>query len=249
MSNHWHALMTVESAAQLASFMGFVNGNIARKIGRLHEWRDRFWAGRYSAIVVADNEAAIDRFRYILRNGCKEGLVDSPADWPGVSCARSLTSGEPLQGVWIDQTAEHNAGAGRNADGRPFAKSYDVHLKKLPCWEHLSRAQYRDICRDLIEQIEEETRAERRSTGRKCSGARKVLNQLPHQMPLKSASSPAPRVHAFCAEARAAFVDAFAAFVDAFRFAAARLRAGKRAEFPFGSFPPSGPFVAAPAPA
>ena len=89
LSNHVHALLSVDDAAQLAAFMAFINGNIAREIGRLHEWRHRFWARRYRAIVVADDLAAVARLRYILQNGCKEGLVDRPGDWPGLSCVRA----------------------------------------------------------------------------------------------------------------------------------------------------------------
>ena len=33
-----------DHAEQLAAFLSFVNGNIAREIGRLHNWRQRFWA-------------------------------------------------------------------------------------------------------------------------------------------------------------------------------------------------------------
>ena len=35
------------------------------------------------------------RLRYILANGCKDGLVDSPLDWPGVSTAWALS-----RGIW-----------------------------------------------------------------------------------------------------------------------------------------------------
>src|SRR5688500_6619467 len=61
LSNHWHALLTIDDAAQLAGFMAFVNGNIAREIGRLHDWRHHFWSRRYRAIIVADETAAVDR--------------------------------------------------------------------------------------------------------------------------------------------------------------------------------------------
>jgi hypothetical protein len=44
---------------------------------------------------------------------------------------------------------------------------------------------------------------------------------------------------------RTAFKAAYAAFVDAFKLAAAELRAGRKADFPEGAFPPSAPFVKA----
>jgi hypothetical protein len=51
-------------------------------------------------------------------------------------------------------------------------------------------------------------------------------------------------VHASAPEVRKAFRDAYRAFVEEYRNAVARLRAGERAEFPCGAFPPAGPFVA-----
>jgi putative transposase len=250
MSNHWHALLSVDHAAQLAAFMAFVNGNIAREVGRLHGWRDRFWARRYRAIVVADDDAAVARLRYILSNGCKEGLVDRPVDWPGVSCARALTAGNPLRGTWYDRTAEHQArGQGKKVAAGQFCSQYEVTLVNLPCWRTLSPAHHRAACADLVSQIESETRTAREASERPCVGRERLLAENPHQRPASSESSPAPLVHGSCPEIVTTFRAAYAAFVDAFRAAAARLLHGDSTDFPAGAFPPGLPFVMPPAPA
>ena len=44
LSNHSHLLLRPADAEQLARFMGFVNGNLAKEAGRLHRWRERLWA-------------------------------------------------------------------------------------------------------------------------------------------------------------------------------------------------------------
>ena len=91
LSNHLHMLMRVLGVDQMAKFVGFLKGNIAREIGVVHQWREKFWGRRYHHAPVKDTEAAqIKRFRYVLSNSCKEGLVRSPLDWPGVSSARTL---------------------------------------------------------------------------------------------------------------------------------------------------------------
>ena len=244
LSNHWHALLSVEHTAQLAGFMAFVNGNIAREVGRLHNWPQRFWSGRYRAIVVADEDAAIQRLRYILSNGCKEGLVDSPADWPGVSCVLALLEGRPLQGTWYDRTAEYRACRGGHSIAREtFAKRYEITLAKLPAWAHLSDAEYQGACADLVKGIETDTRAERHHSGRPAVGVARVLAQAPHDLPVDSARSPAPLVHASCPQVRMAFRRAYDAFVDAFRSATTSLRSGSKAIFPSCSFPPGAPFI------
>src|SRR6202022_4709352 len=75
---------------QLASFMGHFNSNLAREAGRLVRWREKFWGRRYQAIPISEEEAAqVERLRYVLAHGCKEGLVERLRDWPGVSAVRA----------------------------------------------------------------------------------------------------------------------------------------------------------------
>jgi REP element-mobilizing transposase RayT len=248
LSNHWHGLLSVDHAAQLAGFMAFVNGNLAREIGRLHDWRHRFWARRYRAIVVADETAAVTRLTYILRNGCKEGLVDRPADWPGVSCVRALTAGQDLFGTWFDRTAEYQARRrGESVAPGQFAARYEVRLSNLPCWDTLSPARHRAACAELVALIETETRTERANSQTACVGRDRLLAQDPHQRPESSDSSPAPLVHASCPDVRITFQRAYTAFVEAFRAAAAHLRVKPATDFPLGAFPPGSPFIAPPA--
>ena len=49
MSNHYHLLLSSKDAASLAQFMQYLNSNIARELGRLHNWREKFWSRRYRA--------------------------------------------------------------------------------------------------------------------------------------------------------------------------------------------------------
>jgi REP element-mobilizing transposase RayT len=251
LSNHLHLLCSVTDAAQLAGFMAFVNGNIAREVGRLHDWRERFWSRRYRAIVVADDLAGVARLRYILQNGCKEGLVDRPVDWPGVSCVRALTAGHQLSGTWHDRTAEFKARLrGENVLPGAFTTIYRVHLTPLPCWSDYSESRLRDACKTIVEAIETETLAIRKDTGRSCLGRELILAAHPHDRPTSSDSSPAPLVHASSGQVRRAFRAAYTAFVDAYRAAAACLRRREPVEFPSNPFPPPGPFVSpSPAPA
>jgi REP element-mobilizing transposase RayT len=246
MSNHWHALVSVDDAAQLAGFVAFINGNVARKIGRLHDWRHRFWSRRYRAIVVADDAASIARLRYIFQNGCQEGLVDRPVDWPGASCVRALTTGAKLRGTWRDGTAEYLARCrGECVAPGQFATEYSIELDPLPCWRDLSPARYRSACAELVTDVEAETRAERAASGKPCLGREAILALHPHDRPSASDTSPAPLVHASSAGVRHAFREAYRAFVAAFRAAAIQFRRGETAVFPEGAFPPPPPFVPA----
>ncbi|MDA8020916.1 MAG: transposase [Thermoanaerobaculia bacterium] len=105
MSTHFHLLLSPENSQQLASFMGHLNGNLSKKIGRLHDWSGSMFERRYQCIPVSDEPAAQQaRLRYLLQHGCKEGLVLSPRDWPGIHSAAALCHGEAIRGTWIHRT-------------------------------------------------------------------------------------------------------------------------------------------------
>ncbi len=68
------------------------------------------WERRYQAILVSDEEPAqVERLRYHLAHGVKEGLVARARDWPGIHCVREIQSGEPIPGNWFDRTQEFAA--------------------------------------------------------------------------------------------------------------------------------------------
>ena len=110
LSNHAHLLLRPADAEQLARFMGFLNGNLAKEAGRLYRWRERLWGRRYRSIVVSHEETTqVERLRYILQQGTKEGLVRRPQDWPGASSVEALLDGRSIRGVWFDRSREYEA--------------------------------------------------------------------------------------------------------------------------------------------
>jgi putative transposase len=245
-SDHYHFLLDVDNALQLARFMGYVNSKIAREISRLYGWKDKVWSRRYQAIVVSSEEGAqIERLKYLLANGVKEGLVARPQDWPGVHVARALIHGEDLTGTWFDRTKEYAArNRGKTFDRLQYASVETLHLSPLPCWKDLPEDVWRARALGLIHEIEEEAAVRRSRTGSQPLGAAAILGQHPHDRPIHSKRSPAPLFHALSATVRRELWEAYRWFVAAFREAAEKLRAGDRnALFPLGSFPPALPFV------
>ncbi len=245
LSNHYHLLLTVESAIQLARFMAYFQANLAKEAGRLHGWRGPFWHRRYQHILVSTEEAAqVARLRYILANGCKENLVSSPLDWPGVCSTRALLDGCHLEGIWIDRTRERLAGsqAAKEDPGR-FREQEVVTFAPLPCWRQLGASQLRMRIGEIVRQIETESAERHRAERTQPLGVRRILRQDPHARPIKPKWSPAPLFHCASREARNALREAYGFFCSAFREAADRLRAGDPSvSFPDGAFPPPMPF-------
>ncbi len=177
--------------------MQFVNSNIARKIGRHHGWRERFWARRYQAIVVSEEDAAqLGRLYYLLEHGCKEGLVASPEEWPGNHCVHALLEGHVrIFGTWHDATAEyHDRRKGRKIDPRRYRRSQAIFLTPLPALRHLSKEAQIQTIRGLVEDIREKTRRRHQENGTQPLGIQAILTQEPRAAHRRSKRSPAPRV-------------------------------------------------------
>lgn len=246
MSSHFHLLLSVDDARQLADFMEYVDTNLALEVNRMHRRTGVVWGRRYQAILVSDEEPAqVSRLRYLLAHGVKEGLVARARDWPGVHSVREILAGEPIHGIWFDRTREYAArNRGEDFHRLKYASRETVELSPLPCWAHLSPEAYRQRVADLVEAIESEAAAALTQTGRLPLGVAGVLRQSHETRPTHTKKSPAPLYHAATRAVRKAFWEAYATFVSAFREASERLRAGDRmARFPVGSFPPGLPFV------
>ncbi len=246
LSTHFHLLLSVDDAEQLASFMQFVDTNLSKEVNRLRQREGTVWGDRYRSILVSEEEAAqVDRLKYLLSQSVKEGLVARAQDWPGVHSIREILAGEPIRGRWFDRTQEFAArNRGEDFGRLQYATEETLEITPLPCWAHLSPEVYRQRIAELMEEIESEAAAELAEAGRQPLGVEAVSRRSPETRPAKSKKSPAPRFHAATKAMRKLLWEAYALFVAAFREAAELLRSGDRtARFPVGSFPPGLPFV------
>jgi REP-associated tyrosine transposase len=247
LSNHIHLNLWAKDTEQLSDFMEYVGGNVAREVNRLLGRRGPFWESRYTDILVAPEEAVqVARLKYFLEQGCKEGLVSSPRQWPGIHLASALLSGRPLEGIWVDRSGFYNAGRGKGKPPRlvDFEEPETLELAPLPCWAHLSKEQYRRRVRELVEEIEKETADRHRAAGTRPAGRRAVLRKSPFHKPESPKRRPAPLVLAATKEARQRIRTAYREFVQKFRAAAEHLKeANPELGFPEGAFPSDLPFV------
>jgi REP element-mobilizing transposase RayT len=250
LSNHFHLLATVPSAARLATFMNYLNSNLARELGRVVDWRERFWGRRYQAVLVDDDEAAqLDRLVYLLRQGTKEGLVRSPREWPGAHSTQALLTGVPVFGRWFDRSLAYRARRRRiPLEESALWTTERLELSPLPAWRGRSALECQKRVESLVRAIEDEVTARTESTGVRPLGAERVCRQDPHQKPNRIRRTRVPLVHAASRESRALWSTRYRAFAEAFWNSARRLRAGiTDVTFPEGCFPPALPFVANPA--
>jgi hypothetical protein len=246
MSNHYHLLVTARDALQLARFMNFVQSNLAREAGRLARWKERFWSRRYQAILVSDEPAAqLSRLRYILAQGCKEGLVRRPELWRGAHCVRELIGGTTtLSGDWVDRTALYRV-SGRAGSPSKFTTTEVLVLSPLACFEGWSISEQRDWVRRCVDEIASRARVECAGSSRHVGRRGRRGGGRHPRTPQPLRRSAAPWFHVSSAAAAFKLRVSYAVFVIAFRYAADKLRRGETASFPEGCFPPARPYVAA----
>ena len=244
LSDHYHMLLSPDDAEQLAGFMCFVNGNIAREVGRLARWRDKFWSRRYTSIIVSRETAAQEaRLKYLLANGCKEGLVASPRDWTGASVATTLLrGGTTMRGKWFDRSKEYRSSL--SGKRQAYVHVETVTISPLPCWVNLNPWEIGEKVLAMTHKIEAETSSRHASLGTTPLGVQKVLKKDRLCVPKNMKRTPAPLFIAATLHAMQELVAAYNDFVASFRTAAEKLRTGHLdVVFPPGSFPPRGAYV------
>jgi len=238
-SNHYHLIITVPDVRSLALFMCYVNSNTAREVGRMYSWKEKVWGRRYRDIEILDEDAQVERLGFILEQGCKEGLIADPREWPGATCVHALLEDTPMTGIWFDRTAEWYARRRREdfAEDK-YAEKVEFDLTPLPCWSDVDPEERRCRVLAMVEDIVEKTRESNHSKGRQPLGVAKILAQNPHDHPETIKKSPAPRCHTTERDRWIRFVQEARAFREEYRAAAQRWLEGVRdVVFPPDCFP------------
>jgi REP element-mobilizing transposase RayT len=247
LSNHIHWLVSSPAPERLPQFMGWVNGRISFELGRLYDWPGRMWEKPAEPVPILDNAAMVGKFRYLLEQGCKEGLVYSPHDWPGLTCVHALTNQEQLSGRWLDRVEAGKARRRGEKIGRcDYTTTYEVKLSRLPCWRSLSDEDHRRTVVEMVEEIEAKTREKYPPDTNPVLGVEAILRMHPHHRPEEIPKSPAPLCHTTNPRKRSQYRVRYRSFAYAFREAATRVADGIRdVVFPLFSFPPRRPMVLA----
>ncbi|MFH1812195.1 MAG: transposase [Pseudomonadota bacterium] len=236
-SNHFHLIVRAD-AGELSRFMQYLQSNIARELGRLVDWRGKFWDRRYSAEPILDEEAFVERLGYVLAHGVKEGLVDRCTEWPGLTCIPEITRGQRRLFSWVSRSLLYTM----RQRGRPCSESeatqrYPIELATPPAWAGLSADKRHALFRRIVAGCERH--AIQRREAKPSLGRARIQAQHPHDHPQRLSRSPRPLCHASTPALRREYRQCYREFVRAHRQASALFRAGAlETSFPRYSYRP-----------
>ena len=257
LSNHLHGLIVAENEEKVRRFLCFVKTNMSKEIGKRFGWTDSAFGSNRADIteVAYDPEVQLERLRYFMEQGVKEGLVPHPTKWPGVQSATAWCTGRMrLRGTWINRSGLYELErAGRRKvsvhrkwmsrrDLKRCTERSDLELSPLPALVHLASNNLarlaRAICRDIV-------RENREVIARIRPGWRQRLmdRDLFAFRPDSAKQGPAPKYHAATEDEWIAWVREYDDWWSRYARASRRLRAGIAAalhEFPPGGYVPVG---------
>ena len=176
LSNHFHLILSAESSRDLADFMCFFKGNLARELARIHDWHGTLWQKRYSSEEILDEAGLRDIFKYVMQNSVKEGLVDHPREWKGLHGYHQLVMKKTVSGPWIDRTGYYCAIQRRKEVSLDdFTTEYEIKLTPPPLWSDLSYSKYNELNLKLSAEAIKEALQERKVD--RAMGMKKVLRE------------------------------------------------------------------------
>jgi REP element-mobilizing transposase RayT len=224
-SNHIH-LVVRAPRGNLPRFMQYLSTNVSKKVARVVDWRGSFWERRYSAEPILDQTALLERVRYLLSHGVKEGLVRRCRDWPGLSCLSFLLDGKSRTFRWFDWTRRSSGNPRRVTRPRldkRWAECEELRLTPLPNPALQSRQAVRAFVRRSVRAIEEQASCEYQTV----LGRAGVLRQDPHTRPPPARTrKPRPPCHTSIRELFDGFREQYRSFLEKYREASIRWRNG-----------------------
>jgi REP element-mobilizing transposase RayT len=239
MNNHLHLEVTL-TRPNLHHFMRTFLSAVAKVINAHLGRQGKVFGERYSATEILDHDAQVEKLAYINANPCNANLVDRAADWPGLTSARALVTGEPLVFQKVNRTAFDRARR-RDPEARPedFLETHELRLTPLPGWQHLPPEEQRRLAAEAITAAEDAARAKRQAEGKTVMPRHRLLGTKPTDRPRRPKRGKRPLCHTTISELFQAYREEWWLFRQDYGAASEKYRAGSYAtRFPDSSIRP-----------
>ena len=186
---------------------------------------------------------------YVVLQPVTAGLCKHVSDYPGFNCFKYLLSGKPLTVGFVRGSdfskARHNK---QDADIRKFTDKHKIHFKRIPGYEHMSDAEYREFLMAEYERRRRKIVEEFEKKGHRWpipEALRRTKSTDRAKNPKKAKPDGFyPLVICKCKDLRDAFLDWYFTNLILYKKASRRYLDGDTmAAFPSGCNKPPGPFV------
>ena len=168
LSNHYHLVLT-DPGSRLPRFMAWLNKYTAKCINTLHgEWGTLWDPGSYSAVVLANEEAVLDKILYTLCNPVEAELVSRASQWPGLRTAADEVARASYEVERPEVFFRKNG---------PLPPTVRLTLAPLQCCEHLSTDELAALLSKGVQEREEEVQRRVKKKRRGFLGWRNVVKQ------------------------------------------------------------------------
>lgn len=239
MGNHLHLVVTL-SAPNLHKFMRQFLSQVAYLVNAHLGRTGKVFRERYDANEILDADAMIEKLGYVHANPCNANLVDRAADWPGLTSARAVVTGEAMTFQKVNRTKYQQA---RHRDSRvrpeDFLESHVLRIEPLPSWANLPPVEQRRLAAETIEQAELAARKQRQAAGKTVMPRSRLRSTNPWDRPSRPKRGRRPLCHTTIPELFFAFREEWWEFRRDYAAASEKYRAGAYAtRFPDGSIRP-----------
>lgn len=230
LSNHYHLVLT-DPGSRLPRFMAWLNKYTAKCINTLHgEWGTLWDPGSYSAVVLANEEAVVEKILYTLCNPVEAELVPRASQWPGLRTTADEV-GRASYEVERPKVFFRKNG--------PLPPTVRLTLAPLQCFPDLSAEELAALLSKSVRAREEEIQRRVKKKRRRFLGRRNVVKQRRDDAP----KNPEPRrgiqPRVACRDRwrRMEVLGALERFLENYREALGRFVRGERdVVFPAGTY-------------
>jgi len=241
-SNHFHIVAGFPDCNR-GEFMREFQGEFSDRIGdHREEYDGSIFTESYHPTSILDPESLLDEISYTVNNAVRHGLVTDPEAWPGVCSFENLRDGTPLVGQWLDHNRWHNLS--RRKDPPPRRAAMVEHVVDLHIPECLPGDSEEERRQGLLERIEKDRK-------RFCFEAAGLERHFRADNPqtytesdwrttrsLEDEAKPKKACVAKDAGKVADYLEDRRDIDEEYRDAADKWKAGRRATFPVGTYPP-----------
>ena len=230
LSNHYHLVLT-DPDSRLSEFMGWLNKYTAKCINSLHgEWGVLWEPGSYSAVVLANDQAVLDKLLYTLCNPVEAELVPRGTQWRGLRTAVEEVGRASYQ---VDRPDVFFRKKG------PLPQTAKLTLAPLECFQHLSAEELTALLSEGVRAREEEVNRRVKKKRRGFLGWRNVVKQSRVDTPTTHERRRGINPRLACRDKwkRIELLGALKEFLKKYREALGRFVKGERdAVFPAGTY-------------